>query len=84
MDVPAFVHHAVPVHPDERERLFKETLSFHAAEKVLQRRFNRAGWIVGSIGALLGLAAVAAILTTVCWLPQVLKTTRTREAGGSA
>ncbi len=27
------------------------------------------------------IGSVAAILTTVCWLPQVLKTTRTREAG---
>jgi MtN3 and saliva related transmembrane protein len=25
--------------------------------------------------------SVAAILTTVCWLPQVVKTTRSREAG---
>jgi len=75
MDAPAFVHHAVPVHPDQRERLFKETLSFHAAEKVLQRRFNRAGWIAGSVGALLGLAGVAAVVvllplkqTTVKWI----------------
>jgi MtN3 and saliva related transmembrane protein len=27
------------------------------------------------------IGTVAAILTTVCWLPQVAKTTRTREAG---
>ena len=27
------------------------------------------------------IGTVAAILTTVCWLPQVIKTTRTREAG---
>ena len=27
------------------------------------------------------IGTVAAILTTVCWLPQVVKTTRTREAG---
>ena len=27
------------------------------------------------------IGTVAAILTTVCWLPQVIKTTRSREAG---
>ena len=27
------------------------------------------------------IGSVAAVLTTVCWLPQVIKTTRTREAG---
>ena len=91
MDAPAFVHHAVPVHPDERERLFKETLSFHAAEKVLQRRFNRAGWIVGSIGALLGLAAVAAVVvllplkqTTVKWIEVDSATGWVGEVAGAA
>jgi MtN3 and saliva related transmembrane protein len=27
------------------------------------------------------IGSFAAVLTTVCWLPQVIKTTRTREAG---
>lgn len=27
------------------------------------------------------IGSVAAVLTTLCWLPQVIKTTRTREAG---
>jgi MtN3 and saliva related transmembrane protein len=40
---------------------------------------GRTEWKRGSVITLIG--SVAAILTTVCWLPQVVKTARTREAG---
>ena len=35
--------HARPIHPDDRELQFKEVLSFHASEKVLQRRLTGPG-----------------------------------------
>lgn len=54
-------HHAVAIHPDDREAQFKETLSFHAAEAKLRRAFNRTGWIVGAAGLLVGLAGVGTV-----------------------
>ena len=82
--------HARPIHPDDRELQFKEVLSFHASEKVLQRRFNRAGWIVGTIGAALGLAGVGAVVvllplkqTTVKWVEVDTSTGWVGEAAGA-
>ena len=83
--------HARPIHPDDRELQFKEVLSFHASEKVLQRRFNRAGWIVGTIGAALGLAGVGAVVvllplkqTTVKWIEVDSSTGWVGEVAGAA
>jgi type IV secretory pathway component VirB8 len=91
MDAQTFADHARPIHSDDRELQFKEVLSFHASEKVLQRRFNRAGWIVGTIGAVLGLAGVGAVVillplkqTVVKWIEVDTSTGWVGEVAGAA
>ena len=91
MDAQTFADHARPIHSDDRELQFKEVLSFHASEKVLQRRFNRAGWIAGTIGAVLGLAGVGAVVvllplkqTVVKWIEVDTSTGWVGEVAGAA
>jgi type IV secretory pathway component VirB8 len=65
--------HTQQLHPDDREFQYRETLDFAQAERRLRRRVGMAGWIVGGVGATIGLVSVCSLIVI---LP--LKTTEVR------
>src|SRR5215475_12722639 len=53
-----------PIAPETREMLFRQTLSFHALERRMRRRWWAAGWVIGGLALSVATMSTAALMLT--------------------